>query len=84
MTAGLVESVSPFGFLLHGLLLGCLLLIRVRGSKSVEVRRVWEIFDDRLQFISRQDALRLDESFEADEVSRAWLVWSFAAETALA
>ena len=32
-----------------------------RGSKSVEVRKVWEIHDDRLQFMSRQDALLLDE-----------------------
>ena len=24
-----------------------------RGSKSVEVRRVWEIYDDRLQFMSQ-------------------------------
>ena len=34
------------------------------GSKSVEVRRVWEIHDDRLQFMSRQDALLLDESLK--------------------
>ena len=27
-----------------------------RGSKSVEVQRVWEIYDERLQFMSRQDA----------------------------
>ena len=31
-----------------------------RGSKSVEVQRVWEEYDDRLQFMSRQDALLLD------------------------
>ena len=31
MTAGLVGSLSRFGFLLSGLLLGCLLLIRVGG-----------------------------------------------------
>ena len=31
MTAGLVESLSRFGFLLSGLHLGCLLLIRVGG-----------------------------------------------------
>ena len=54
-----------------------------RGS-SVEVRRVWEIYDDRLQFMSRQDALLLDESLNAGDDSRAWLVWSCAAETALA
>ena len=27
-----------------------------RGSKSVEVRRVWEVYDDRLQFMSQRDA----------------------------
>ena len=55
-----------------------------RGSKSVDVQRVWEVYDERLQFLSRQDAVRLDESLEAGDVSRAWLVWSGAAETALA
>ena len=55
-----------------------------RSSKSVEVRRVWEIYDDRLQFMSRQDALLLSESLDVGDVSQAWLVWSRAAETALA
>ena len=54
-----------------------------RGSKSVEVQRVWEVYDERLQYLSRQDALQLDESLDAGDVSRAWLVWSGAAETAL-
>ena len=27
-----------------------------KGSKSVEVRRVWDIYDERLHFVSRQDA----------------------------
>ena len=27
-----------------------------RASKSVEVKRVWEVYDERLQFVSRQDA----------------------------
>ena len=55
-----------------------------RGSKSVEVRRVWEIYDDRLQFMSQQDSVLLSESLDIGDVSRAWLVWSRAAETALA
>ena len=55
-----------------------------RGSKSVEVQRVWEVYDERFQFMSRQDALQLDESLDAGDVSRAWLVWSGAAEIALA
>ena len=54
-----------------------------RGSKSVEVRRVWEIYDERLQFMSRQDALLLDDFIGAGDVSHAWLVWSGAVESAL-
>ena len=54
-----------------------------RGSKSVEVRRVWEVCDDRLQFMSQRDAFLLNESLEAGDVSQAWLVWSHAAESAL-
>ena len=38
------------------------------GSKSVGVRRVWEVFDERLQFMSRQDALQPDESLDAGDV----------------
>ena len=55
-----------------------------RGSKSVEVRRVWEIYDERLHFMSRQDALLLDDSLGDGDVPRAWLVWSGAVEAALA
>ena len=43
-----------------------------------------EVYDERLQFMSRHDALQLDESLGADDVSGAWLVWSRAAEAALA
>ena len=53
---GLVGSLSQCSALPSGLLLGFLLSIRVGGSKSVEVQRVWEVYDDRLQFMSRQDA----------------------------
>ena len=41
-----------------------------RGSKSAEVQRVWEIYDDRLQFMCRQDALLLSESLDAGDVSQ--------------
>ena len=43
-----------------------------------------EDYDDRLQFMTRSDALLLDESVRMNDVSRAWLVWSGAAEAALA
>ena len=46
-----------------------------RGSKSVEVQRLWEVYDERLQCMSRQGALQLDESLDAGNVSRARLVW---------
>ena len=67
--------------------MACLLVAPVdesRGSKSVEVRRVWEVYDECVQFMSRQDAIQLDESLRDGDVSRAWLVWSGAAEAALA
>ena len=54
-----------------------------RGSKSVEVQRVWEIYDERLQFMSRLDASLLDQSLDRGDVSLAWSVWSRAAESAL-
>ena len=57
---------------------------KTRGSKSAEIRRVWEVYDERLQFMSRRDALLLDESLGLDDVSMAWAVWSRAAEAALA
>ena len=55
-----------------------------RGSKSVEVQRVWEVYDERLQFMSCQDALMLDASLASGDVSQAWAVWSSSVETALA
>ena len=55
-----------------------------RGSKSVEVQRVWEVYDERLQYMSRNDALLPDASLDSGDVSRASLVWSGAAEAALA
>ena len=61
-----------------------LALDKGRGSKSVEVQRVWGVYDERLLFMSHRDALLLDESLDAGDVSNAWLVWSRAAEAALA
>ena len=59
-------------------------LDKSRGSKSAEVQRVWEIYDDWLQFMARLDTLSLDTFLHAGDVSRAWLEWSSAAETAFA
>ena len=73
-------------FLLWGILLASLLpaVDKGRGSKSVEVLRVWEVYDQRFQYMSLQDAQCLSESLDADDGSSAWHVWSRAAETALA
>ena len=59
-------------------------LDKSRGSKSVEVQRVWDVYGERLQFMSREDALNLDEALLNGDVSSAWMVWSTAAEKALA
>ena len=59
-------------------------LDKSRGSKSAEVQRVWGIHDDRLQFLTWDDALGLDEALRNGDVSRAWSIWSSAAEAALA
>ena len=53
-----------------------------RSSKSAKVQRVWEGYDDRLQFMAGADALRLDESLVVGDVARAWMIWSEAAEAA--
>ena len=82
--AGIVRFLSLFGVRLFGLLLGCRLWIKVRGSKSIEVQKVWDVYDERLQFVSREDALRLDDALFLGDVSSAWMVWSSAAEKALA
>ena len=57
---------------------------KTRGSKSAEFQRVWEVYDERLRFMSHQDASLLDESLGLDDVSMAWAVRSRAAESALA
>ena len=50
----------------------------------MEVQRVWEVYDERLRFMSCQDALLLDASLATGDVSQAWVVWSSAVESALA
>ena len=42
------------------------------------------MYDERLQFTSREDASCLDEALLLGDVSSAWMVWSSAAEKALA
>ena len=56
--------------------------LKSRCSKSVEVQRVWEVYDDRLRFMSRADSDALTSALLNDDVSSAWAIWSSAAETA--
>ena len=77
-------SHSRFGVHLFGLSPGCLCLVKSRGSESVEVQRVWVIYDERLQLMARDDALDFEEALGDGDVSRAWNGWSSAAEAALA
>ena len=48
------------------------------------VQWVWDVYDDRLQFMSWNDGLNLDDSLARGDVSSAWLIWSSAVEAALA
>ena len=61
-----------------------LVLDKGRGSKAAEVQRVWDIYDDRLQFMSWNDAFSLDGASDCGDVSLAWMIWSSAIEAALA
>ena len=54
-----------------------------RGSKSTEVRRMWEIYDERLGWISADDACCIDDALASEDVSGAWVAWSAAAQRAL-
>ena len=56
---------------------------RSRGSRSAEVRKVWEVYDERLAFIPASDTLCLEDALQAGDLSQAWRVWSSAAENAL-
>ena len=59
-------------------------LDKSRGSKAIEVQRVWEVYDDRLRFMSKADDAGLARSLLDGDVSSAWAVWSSAVESALA
>ena len=54
-----------------------------RRSKSVEVRRIWEVYDDSLSFIPPAFWRGIRSSLLAGDVSSAWRIWSFFAEVSL-
>ena len=56
---------------------------RSRTSKSAEVRRIWDVYDERLGWVDADDAFTVDSAIASGDVSGAWLAWSNAAEGAL-
>ena len=56
---------------------------RSRCSKSAEVRRIWDVYDERLGWVDADDALSVDHAIASGDVSSAWLAWSGSAERAL-
>ena len=56
---------------------------RSRCSKSAEVRRIWDVSDERLGLVDADDAFTVDSAIASGDVSGAWLAWSNAAEGAL-
>ena len=56
---------------------------RSRSSKSAEVRRIWDVYDERLGWVHAEDALSVDRAIALGDVSSAWLAWSESVERAL-
>ena len=56
---------------------------RSRGSNSVEVRRIWEVYDECLLSVHPAFWEGVRSSLLAGDVSSAWSVWSFSAEVSL-
>ena len=71
-------SAPPFG-----VPLGCLLLTRVVVPSLLRFKGIGRFMMSVSNLCLARNALQLDESLDAGDVSRAWLVWSGAAEVAL-
>ena len=56
---------------------------KTRNSKSAEGRRTWEVYDDCLQVVYAHFWDGIRGALLAGDVSLAWSVWSFVAETSL-
>ena len=48
-----------------------------RSSKSVEVRRIWEVYDESLSLVHPAFWEGIRSSLLAGDVSSAWRIWSF-------
>ena len=54
-----------------------------RSSKSAEVRRFWEVYDESLSLVHPAFWEGIRSSLLAGDVSSAWRIWSFSAEVSL-
>ena len=54
-----------------------------RSSRSVEVRRIWDVYDEFLSLVPPAFWEGVRSSILAGDVSSAWRVWSFSAEVSL-
>ena len=53
------------------------------GSKSAEVRRIWEVYDESLLLVHPAIWEGVRSGLLAGDVSSAWSIWSFSAEVSL-
>ena len=58
-------------------------LDKSRNSKSTEVGRIWEVYDEFLQVVPRVFLDEVSAALGGGDSSCAWRVWSFAAEVSL-
>ena len=54
-----------------------------RSSESVEVRRIWEVYDESLLSVHPAFWESVRSSLLAGDVSSAWSIWSFSAKVSL-
>ena len=54
-----------------------------RRSKSVGVRRIWDVYDKSLSLVHPAFWEGIRSSLLAGDVSSAWRIWSFSAEVSL-
>ena len=57
---------------------------KTRQSKSVEVRDIWEVYDEVLEFVPAAHAWAIDDALVDRDPHLAWERWSCAAEQSLA
>ena len=56
---------------------------KTRCSKSAEVRGVWEVYDKALEFVPVDLDGAIGDALGDEDVTAAWVAWSFAAEQCL-